>query len=511
MAKFFLPTNSARDDNFRSPYPDYVYLPYNMGRSIPRQPDHQAPFINPPSNSIDLAKWINFQIEEGNIIIPSGAADGNGIYSGNGTIPNNTIARLNTTFGISPLGTSNEYNLYLTPTSSQLGVGTGPSTYSYRLTLTETTATFVDDINSGGLKYAADYSAQFVPLSLVTKQYVDSLAGNGIYGGSGNIPSGSTIAELDEGLVSNFSFQANGVPAFSAAHQYTALGVGNTSDALLYQLVLNGNPQSATFYDFNNTGGLKYGANYSANYTVRSLVDKGYIDQVLDGRKWKQSVLVATTANITLSGEQTIDGVLTSSSRVLVKDQIDQTQNGIYISSAGAWVRSTDANENPELVAAAVSVEQGTIGANEQWFQQTDPVTIGSSNIVWVPIGSGVYTADGEGIEVFANEFSIELDGNSLSKSAAGLKVNTLSGWTGVQMKTGSVSIGVAGAFNVNVPVGGYTGSDIMVQLRDASNEVFGGAGINTTVSGGNITIAGFTPANITLPFIIKYILIAPI
>ena len=50
----------------------------------------------------------------------------------------------------------------------------------------------------------------------------------------------------------------------------------------------------------------------------------------------KAPVACATTANITLSGEQTIDGVLTSTSRVLVKNQNDATQNGVYDSSSAA-------------------------------------------------------------------------------------------------------------------------------------------------------------------------------
>jgi len=51
--------------------------------------------------------------------------------------------------------------------------------------------------------------------------------------------------------------------------------------------------------------------------------------------------VVATTANITLSGLQTIDGVsLVDSDRVLVKDQTTTTQNGIYYAKADAWYRS---------------------------------------------------------------------------------------------------------------------------------------------------------------------------
>lgn len=104
---------------------------------------------------------------------------------------------------------------------------------------------------------------------------------------------------------------------------------------------------------------------------------------------WKSPCAVATTGNITLSGEQTIDGVLTSASRVLVKNQTTTSQNGIYVSAAGAWSRSTDANEDAELEGAAVGVTQGTTQQNTVWLQTSDNITLGSTAIAWQQIGFG--------------------------------------------------------------------------------------------------------------------------
>lgn len=65
----------------------------------------------------------------------------------------------------------------------------------------------------------------------------------------------------------------------------------------------------------------------------------------------KTAVVVATTANITLSGLQTISGVtLTEGDRVLVKNQSTTTQNGIYNASATAWTRATDWNDQNDAV-----------------------------------------------------------------------------------------------------------------------------------------------------------------
>lgn len=104
---------------------------------------------------------------------------------------------------------------------------------------------------------------------------------------------------------------------------------------------------------------------------------------------WKSPCAVATTGNITLSGEQTIDGVLTSGSRVLVKNQTTTSQNGIYVSAAGAWSRSTDADAAAELEGAAVGVTQGTTQQNTVWLQTSDSINLGTTAIQWQQIGFG--------------------------------------------------------------------------------------------------------------------------
>ena len=91
---------------------------------------------------------------------------------------------------------------------------------------------------------------------------------------------------------------------------------------------------------------------------------------------------VATTANITLSGEQTIDGVaVVSGDRVLVKDQTNQTENGIWDASTTAWTRSPDFNGNRDFVkGTAVRVIEGT-GGGIYYEVTSEGVTVGTSNI----------------------------------------------------------------------------------------------------------------------------------
>ncbi len=92
----------------------------------------------------------------------------------------------------------------------------------------------------------------------------------------------------------------------------------------------------------------------------------------------------ASTVNVTLSGLQTIDSFVgIAGSTVLLKNQTDQKENGKWDQSSGVWTRSIDANAGVELAGAIVKIKYGG-QAGTVWKQQTDPVTIGVSNIVWL-------------------------------------------------------------------------------------------------------------------------------
>lgn len=119
------------------------------------------------------------------------------------------------------------------------------------------------------------------------------------------------------------------------------------------------------------------------------------IDTLLQGLKPKASVRVATTANITLSGAQSIDGIaVIVGERVLVKNQTSAAQNGIYIVAAGAWTRALDANSASELVGASVFIEQGTTNNDTMWVQTTDNITLDTTPLAWVKFaGNGAFQA----------------------------------------------------------------------------------------------------------------------
>jgi hypothetical protein len=103
----------------------------------------------------------------------------------------------------------------------------------------------------------------------------------------------------------------------------------------------------------------------------------------------KAPVRVATTADITLAGFQTIDGVTVveadTNKRVLVKDKIDTTLNGFYDMSSGTWSRSTDFNGPNDVVKGTeVTVQEGTINAGLFFvIASADPITPGTTAITF--------------------------------------------------------------------------------------------------------------------------------
>ena len=104
---------------------------------------------------------------------------------------------------------------------------------------------------------------------------------------------------------------------------------------------------------------------------------------------WKPAVDFATTANIALTGSQTVDGVASGTGkRALVKDQASPAQNGIWVTAAGAWTRATDADSEAELLRAGYFVKGGTANGGKQFAITTEsPITVGTTAIDFVQVG----------------------------------------------------------------------------------------------------------------------------
>lgn len=101
------------------------------------------------------------------------------------------------------------------------------------------------------------------------------------------------------------------------------------------------------------------------------------------GIAFKVPCKAATTANITLSGEQTIDGVsCMTNDRVLVKDQTTGADNGIYKVDTSTWQREPDWNGAYDIKQGTlIYVTQGTLNKGFWAVTTADTITIGTTSV----------------------------------------------------------------------------------------------------------------------------------
>ena len=156
------------------------------------------------------------------------------------------------------------------------------------------------------------------------------------------------------------------------------------------------------------------------------IANKQYVDSIAQGLNPKQAVKCATTANITLSGLQTIDTYTTlAGDRVLVKNQGTSSENGIYIAGAGAWTRSTDMDVWSEVPGAYTVILNGTQAQTGWVCTASDTGTIGVTAMPWVQFsGSATYYA-GTGLTLAANTFSITNTGVTAATKGSASKTVT--------------------------------------------------------------------------------------
>ena len=149
---------------------------------------------------------------------------------------------------------------------------------------------------------------------------------------------------------------------------------------------------------------------------------KGYVDSTSEGLDIKDSVKVATTANITLSGTQTIDGVsISADERVLVKDQSTASQNGIYLCKAGAWARADDMAATSDAAGAFAFIEQGSTYADVGFVCSTDKgsAVVGTNNLAFTQFSGQSNVTAGDGLDKSGNTLSLDI------KSGSGLTITS--------------------------------------------------------------------------------------
>lgn len=156
--------------------------------------------------------------------------------------------------------------------------------------------------------------------------------------------------------------------------------------------------------------------------------NKAYVDSVAAGLDVKPSVAAASTANLTLSGTQTIDGVaVTAGNRVLVKDQSTASQNGIYVAAAGSWARAADMAAASNAAGAFTFVEAGSVNAGRGYVVSSGAV-VGTDSLVWTQFNAGSSYSAGNGILLTGSAFSVVVDpAGPLTLSGSGVNLQAAS------------------------------------------------------------------------------------
>jgi len=233
---------------------------------------------------------------------------------------------------------------------------------------------------------------------------------------------------------------------------------------------------------------------------------KGYVDSVAQGLDIKASVKAATTANGTLAtafdDASVIDGVtLATGDRILIKNQTDATENGIYIVAAsGAPTRSLDMNVGAEFPGAFTFIEQGTVNADTGYVCTNNSVTVGTTEIVFAQFsGAGSYVA-GNGITLTGNSFSINTGITADLTTAQTLTNKTLTSpsitnptVSGLYLSDNTIVVeGTADAFETTLTFTDPT-QDNTITFKDATGTVAFTADIESAVDAFGAAVTGAT------------------
>lgn len=221
-----------------------------------------------------------------------------------------------------------------------------------------------------------------------------------------------------------------------------ALASGDIVDGGVYFAVYN--VTADAFFLLN----VKAAADLSTYATIT------YVDNLVAGLDIKPSAKAATTANITLSAAQTIDGIsCIAGDRVLVKDQSAPAQNGLYVVATGSWTRATDMDAWSEVPGANVWVEQGTTNADRAFVCTADTGgTLGTTAITWQLFGgTGAFQAYSAlltslaGLSIVAGDVIYGSGSNVFSRLAKGTDGQLLSLVSGLPAWVAAPSTGKIG------------------------------------------------------------------
>ena len=238
----------------------------------------------------------------------------------------------------------------------------------------------------------------------------------------------------------------------------------------------------------------------------------------------------ATLTNAGTQAALVIDGVTVAvSDRVLIYQQVNQIQNGIYVvtnvgSGSTNWVltRASDADTYIINSAAGLSegstifVQQGATGAGETYTcNTTGVITFGTTNITFVQISSAQVYSAGTGLTLTGTVFSITPVGTAGTKGSASSVPVFVTNASGQVTSSTDTAISIAatqvtsGTLDTARLSGSYTGITGVGTLAAGTwngsiiGPTYGGTGVNngsnTITLSGNLSFSGAFNLGVTL------------